>query len=391
MSAKLIVHKIGAGVHLQYLCVTINDDDENCRSETTFSNWNEGQSILSHKEIENSRLVVKIVSENELANFDLDSCAQEIVNAINSTNYIQNKAAKDYGTMEKYNVMNNKSLYGDHRSTGIEIALPSNIRPNIYTNREEYVQKRSLSEVPKKKVRNQFYKTNSRTSPCKIQSNDANDQAISPLEYSLEKVKKNNARIMENIQLLNRTLNYTKKNEILNIGCSKSLRSYPCTICNKCFVYETGLKRHCSLRHSFTEIQPRWQIVWTCIECFQVWPRQDLALRHASHCTKYGSTDCVREIKTSSLLQCEFCEKVFTSIPRLLRHSKMHTTASNYECNACELNFWCYVGAEQHWATCPWQNICYKFSLAKLYLCNACDRKFRNLEQLYIHRYYSRK
>lgn len=194
---------------------------------------------------------------------------------------------------------------------------------------------------------------------------------------------------MENIHMLNRTLNYTKSKEILDtIGCVKNLR-YTCNTCGKCFVYKTGLKRHYSMRHAMSEMQPRWQVVWTCIECFQVWPRQDQALEHAAQCCRpdTANCDCVRDIKTSSLLQCEFCEKVFTSIPRLLRHSKVHTTASNYECNACDISFASYKVAEQHWLLCPWLKMCYTFALPKMLLCNACDRKFRNYEQLYNHRY----
>ncbi|XP_045778246.1 uncharacterized protein LOC123876127 isoform X2 [Maniola jurtina] len=42
---------------------------------------------------------------------------------------------------------------------------------------------------------------------------------------------------------------------------------------------------------------------------------------------------------------------------------------------------------EQHWLSCMWLKTCYQFSLPKLLLCNACDRKFRNYDQLYNHRY----
>lgn len=374
MSAKLVVKKIESGIQVQYLCVTIDDDDNCC----SFSDWSNYQNKLPKKETDKSRLVVKMTTELE-DKFNLDSCAYELINSDNASSKDQNNAnysqVKDL-TTEK-NVINIPNSKGSENVLGPEMTK---------IDFENSIEKSSMPNNPSEwNSSDYFHRLETLPSADTAQSSDAQDQAVSPLEYSLRKVKKNNAKIMENIEMLNRTLNYTKKNEILNMACSKSLRSYPCTLCGKCFVYETGLKRHYSMRHSLTEIQPRWQTVWTCIECFQVWPRQDFALRHATQC--YSSENGVREIKTSSLLQCEFCEKVFTSIPRLLRHSKMHTTASNYECNACELNFWSYKAAEQHRAKCPWQTICYKFSLPKLLLCNACDRKFRTYEQLYNHRY----
>ncbi|CAG9135204.1 unnamed protein product [Plutella xylostella] len=163
---------------------------------------------------------------------------------------------------------------------------------------------------------------------------------MTPLDYSLEKVKENNARILENIQLLNRSFSYAKEKESESFSADRRT-TFSCKVCGKCFVYETGLKRHYSVTHAMLEPQPRWQVVWTCVECYQVWPQQQLAFKHTVQCCQSESTDCIQEIKTSSLLQCEFCEKVYTCIPRLLKHSKLHVTARNYECN-CEACSQCF-------------------------------------------------
>ncbi|XP_068626369.1 testis-specific zinc finger protein topi-like [Battus philenor] len=294
-----------------------------------------------------------MASGSELRCIDLDSCSKEISNNGKYSDETQDVTEYNIHCNETSKVIKILPTFFSHKSTETQGNFPKNL-------------------------------TESKTD----NSYDASYH-ISPLEYSLEKVKENNARIMENIHMLNRTLNYTKKKEILNViwPCSKSMTTHPCNVCGKHFVYVTGLKRHYAMRHVMAEPQQQWQVVWTCTECFQVWPRQDLALNHSDHCGKEEKSDCICEMKTSSLLQCEFCEKVFTSIPRLLRHSKVHTITSNYECNTCKISFLSYKGAEQHWLFCPWLNICYRFSLPKLLLCNVCDRKFRNYEQLYNHRY----
>ncbi|CAH0405292.1 unnamed protein product [Chilo suppressalis] len=352
MSAKLLIHKFETGFNFKSLQISI--DDENDSSDTKFSEWADGRSFPKKKESEKlPRLVVKIVSGIETSNFNLDSCAKLINNSefapyLDSTNNVKNN----------FEIQQLIKFYGNEQL---------NYSQKYYSNNDE---QSSLNNNDGKNILNETL-----------------HDTMSPLEYSLEKVKENNARIMENINMLNLTLNYTKKKETLDTICPKSTQSFPCDICGKCFVYETGLKRHYSIRHSIMESLPRWQIVWTCIECFQVWPQDELALKHSSQCCRSDTTHCIQEIKTSSLLQCEFCEKVYTSIPRLLKHAKMHTTENNYECNACDITFTSYKAAEEHWLLCPWLKTCYSFSLPKLLLCNACDRKFRNYEQLYNHRY----
>lgn len=343
MSEKLIVHKFEEGFDFKSLYITFGKDF----SETNFSDWLEGTAEHKKRSSESSCLIVKLVSGPEVVYINLDSCSKQILNPSVCTNYFRNPI----------NSKNYKNFYCNK------------INDNL----------RSGSQMPYINIQNQEENF--------INGHD-NFNSISPLEYSLEKVKENNARIMENIEMLNRTLNYTKKKEVFNnvILCSKGTKTYTCNICGKNFVYITGLKRHYAVRHIMPHMQQHWQIVWTCTVCFQVWPYQNLALKHLGQCGKGDQTDCIHEIKTSSLLQCEFCEKVFTSIPRLLRHTKNHTTSSNYGCNACNMSFQSYKIAEQHWLLCPWLHTFYRFLLPKLLLCNGCDRKFRNYEQLYNHR-----
>ncbi|XP_046961202.1 zinc finger protein 676-like [Vanessa cardui] len=357
MSGKLIVHRFETEDKFQTLQILIEENDK-----TTIETWREGQDYPKKKEKDKPRLTVKVVSEDNSSNIDLDSCAEKVEETGKFLNNLQ------------------VQLKIQHLSGETNNDSKSETKSTIF-NRN--------TEVLTKHYRTPDTEENAHKVPAETYSFSNKDigSLMSPLEYSLEKVKENNARIMENIHMLNRTLNYTKKKEILGIINPKPLRSYPCEECGKCFVYETGLWRHYSVRHGSLDKHQRWQFVWTCTECFQVWPRQDLAQKHANLCCKSDNTDCVREIKTSSLLQCEFCEKVYTSIPRLLRHLKMHTVTKNYECNACNIAFSCYKTAEQHWVICLWLKMYYQFSLPKLLLCNACDRKFRNYDQLYNHRY----
>lgn len=345
-TTKILINKFEDGSNFKSLYVTILDEDNN--AGIRFGKWIEGIVQSKNKETEkSSRLVVKIVSGEESKKFDLDNCAK----VINNTDYLNSYKREPIIDKANIHVINSPDIqvFANAPSDTTHLADPT---------------------IPNTQMINH------------------NLDFSNPLEQSLQKVKENNARIMENIHILNRTLNYTKKKEILDIICPKILRTFPCNSCGKCFVYETGLRRHYTMRHAISEVQPRWQIVWTCIQCFQVWPKQDQALLHSAECCKalLDSQEFIREIKTSLLLQCEFCEKVFTSIPRLLRHSKIHTTAKNYECIPCGLAFMSYKLAEQHWPLCPWLKTFYCFSLPKMLLCNACDRKFRNYEQLYNHR-----
>lgn len=359
MSAKLIVHKFENESDYKSLNILI----ENNGDVKKISQWQDGISELKKKDKDKSRLVVKIISEENLSLLDLDSCAQKVDK---SESYFNNIFVPNPIDLELEETNKN--------GPNIENRLYDYESNKLYNEHlESYMTLRDIDESEERFKK--YFKSSSFV-------NDMSD-ALNPLEYSLERVKENNARIMENIHILNRTLNYTKKRDINN---PKILRSYPCDECGKCFVYETGLRRHYAVRHACFDTQPRWQLVWTCTECFQVWPQQDLAMEHAKQCCRSDNIDCVREIKTSSLLQCEFCEKVFTSIPRLLRHLKLHTVTNNYECNACDIAFSCYKTAEQHWVACMWLKMYYQFTLPKLLLCNACDRKFRNYDQLYNHR-----
>lgn len=365
MSAKLIVHKFENGLSSKSLLVTIAEED-NDLSQTKFGEWLEVRASQRKKENEkSSRLVVKIVTGNELTRFNLDTCAK----------LIDNLESNAFPKLPMYD--NNQSMTNGENISERKIVNMGYNMQYFDSYQQSHNEQQSKDQCYNTEFMN-FYNSYPNESQFTL--------SACPLEHSLEKVKENNARIMENIHMLNRTLNYTKKKEILDIVCPKSMRSYPCEACGKCFVYETGLKRHYAMRHAITENPPRWQVVWTCIECFQVWPQQDLAINHSKQCSQSDSVDSVREIKTSSLLQCEFCEKVFTSIPRLVWHAKTHLTQKNYECNTCDISFSSFRAAEEHWLLCPWLKIHYSFSLPKLLLCNACDRKFKNYEQLYIHR-----
>ncbi|XP_052738594.1 zinc finger protein 468 [Bicyclus anynana] len=364
MSAKIIVQRFEEENNFWTLYVTIGENDKNVE-DIQYSAWHVGKAEIKKKEKDKPRLVIKMVSDGNYNSLNLDECSKAVDFADKHLTEILNKNKQ----------CDVKDIIIRHKRNECDSSL------SLY---KKYFE--ALNRQPRINNVTQIQ--------CKIPQlyaryfNNKTDDETDPLEYCIEKVKKNNALIMENIHMLNRTLNYTKKKEILDIINPRPLRSYPCNTCGKCFVYETGLQRHYSVRHCNLDTQPRWQLVWTCTNCFQVWPRQELAIKHATQCcNSRNADDAVQEIKTSSLLRCEFCEKVFTCIPRLLSHTNFHSVTNNYKCNACDVVFSCYKTAEQHWLSCLWLKMCYQFSLPKLLLCNACDRKFKNYDQLYNHRY----
>lgn len=363
MSAKIIVQKFEQNNICKSLHITIGENDKDL-SDIKFSVWQDGEAEMKKKDKDKPRLVVKMFSDENIYNknyLNFDSCYKTV----------------DY--TDKYlNDILSTNIHKDEKNSNLG---ESNKNLDL---EKKYWKAINGQPMFNNLIKQEYKKAQFNTT--KYHFYNRTDDGIDPLECCLEKVKKNNALIMENIHMLNRTLNYTKKKEILDIINPKPLRSYPCNACNKCFVYETGLRRHYSLRHANLDTQPHWQLVWTCTECFQVWPREDLAMEHAKQCCNSNNIDIVQEIKTSSLLQCEFCEKVFTCIPRLVTHTKMHLVTNNYQCNACNVAFSCYKTAEQHWTSCLWLRTCYQFALAKMLLCNSCDRKFKNYDQLYNHR-----
>ncbi|XP_028028162.1 zinc finger protein 280B-like [Bombyx mandarina] len=327
-STKLIIRKHEESKNCKSLQILIDDDEHS--ANVHFGKWADG-TIDTNKSTKSPCLIVKIVSTFESDLLNLESSAKLL-------------------EPDKVN---------EYLDTNTDCRLNNNNRIIHQNDSNEFTEKH-INNVPK--------------------------DYINPLQYSLDRVNENNARIMENIKILNRTLDLTKSQEILDTIYTRSLRHPYYRGSN--YIHEAGIKKHFNCQHLTTECktQQRWQIVWTCIQCFQVWPRRDQAIEHPGDSCNPKDIEGIREIKTSSLLQCEFCEKVFTSIPRLLTHSKLHSVVNNYECTTCSLTFKSYKTNEQHWLVCPWLKI-YSFELPKFLLCNICDRKFKNYDQLYNHRY----
>ncbi|XP_026481378.1 testis-specific zinc finger protein topi-like [Ctenocephalides felis] len=97
------------------------------------------------------------------------------------------------------------------------------------------------------------------------------------------------------------------------------------------------------------------------------------------------------ELSAISLLQCEFCESVFTDTGTLFAHTKCHRAEKNYECLNCKRVFSSHGQAIAHWqAECSRTKTMSTFSLHKYLMCNICERKFIGWEQLYNHRYKNR-
>lgn len=94
----------------------------------------------------------------------------------------------------------------------------------------------------------------------------------------------------------------------------------------------------------------------------------------------------IEKVMTEVLLQCEFCNRIYSDKEWLLQHQKKHTTAANYECVTCKGTFDSHLEASEHWLT-----MCVdkanSFYLPKLAFCEYCDRTFKSHEILYSHKY----
>ncbi|XP_017035797.1 testis-specific zinc finger protein topi [Drosophila kikkawai] len=91
-----------------------------------------------------------------------------------------------------------------------------------------------------------------------------------------------------------------------------------------------------------------------------------------------------------SVLQCEFCEYLFSDIRELLAHSATHPVKRRFECTACDIKMDTAKEARLHFETdCIFMRESLKslsVSVSRFFACNVCELKFANSELLQEHR-----
>lgn len=104
--------------------------------------------------------------------------------------------------------------------------------------------------------------------------------------------------------------------------------------------------------------------------------------------------ECIQDelvdvIILDAVLQCEFCDYLFSDATFLLIHSSTHEPTEGFKCNYCDINSRSLKQMTNHWTTeCPFQ--LYEshkhVNVTKLFMCNVCENKFKTLDDLYWHR-----
>ncbi|XP_055908570.1 testis-specific zinc finger protein topi isoform X2 [Eupeodes corollae] len=92
----------------------------------------------------------------------------------------------------------------------------------------------------------------------------------------------------------------------------------------------------------------------------------------------------------SCILQCEFCDMIFSQVSYLFAHSACHSPDRHFECSSCEIQVGTSKEIFMHWqAECVFsrENLKRGCSSQRFYVCNVCENKFGSLESLHEHRY----
>ncbi|XP_059219045.1 testis-specific zinc finger protein topi [Stomoxys calcitrans] len=96
-------------------------------------------------------------------------------------------------------------------------------------------------------------------------------------------------------------------------------------------------------------------------------------------------------VTLSSVLQCEFCDYLFSEVSYLLKHSAFHLPERPFECFSCEIYTKTAKDIRNHWQTeCVFMREDLKENRAvtqRYFVCNVCQQKFTSLDQLLEHRY----
>lgn len=386
MSAKLIINRYEDGKETQFMEITLHEEIASGQSKvkTICGPWLDGEILFKVKQ---PKLLVNILKIDE--NSDLDV---------------------DLDSSQKHMLFNNASHSGNNQNNA-HFSTDGKANNTLIWGSAERKSKMKIDEITEflsKKA--EISKVKSCEVGPSLQESDKSDH--NPLDQKLEKIRKDNEKIMENILFLNKKFDYTRKKEVEeSMSARLALVTFVCDKCGKSFFKNTSFQYHMR-QHKLkmegetgnpsqvmTSKQNASKVSkpWVCPNCHQVWPDESLIREHLIHsnCRNSHSTVDVKDILQHAqkphiafLTQCEFCEKLFSSVPKALKHQKMHGTEKNYECTECMLTFNSYAGAARHWRQdCDWLTNHYCFTLYKCYACNVCYEKFDNLNNLYTHRY----
>ncbi|XP_037050651.1 testis-specific zinc finger protein topi-like [Bradysia coprophila] len=183
---------------------------------------------------------------------------------------------------------------------------------------------------------------------------------------------------------------------------------FECTLCDRKFIYESGLTSHMAKHALECPLEPKQLLkhVVKCLKCSQVLCGDNIGKaidhfvrNHGYSVEPNGKTDAETDLEPVSadsiykcviinaVFQCEFCDFLFCDVNGLLNHSASHHPKLGFECTWCELNFATLKEISSHrQSECPFHDKNVNFGLQTFYVCNVCNTNFMSLEFLYDHR-----
>lgn len=145
--------------------------------------------------------------------------------------------------------------------------------------------------------------------------------------------------------------------------------SFDCLKCDRTFSYESGLLRHLENHKASgpadlqkaTVIQLFASLI-KCMVCGEVFASLKFGQEHFSkahedldfelpddYTLATISESYMKVMVVSSLLQCEFCNCLFTKFGDLVHHTSLHDPTKGYEFSNCEVGFATPKSLHEHW------------------------------------------
>lgn len=90
------------------------------------------------------------------------------------------------------------------------------------------------------------------------------------------------------------------------------------------------------------------------------------------------------------ILQCEFCDFVFSDVSYLFVHTVCHIPERRFECFSCDICVKTSKEITNHWQTeCVFMREntkLHEVTVQRYFVCNVCENKFPSLDLLHEHR-----
>ncbi|XP_055374500.1 testis-specific zinc finger protein topi-like [Condylostylus longicornis] len=247
--------------------------------------------------------------------------------------------------------------------------------------------------------------------------------------------------LRENIEKIRKLLKDELKIDLIDSIEKKPRIQHECTLCERKFVHASGLARHIE-KHAMDLIPStnsnmcsktnQLRVMIKCLVCGRLFFKTKDATDHLFNDHQENKTldeyenfsedfthnelseefvnvliniENQKHLKADNIfkegkffevlimndvLQCEFCEFIFSDCSHLLLHSAYHDPNSGFECISCEIKVQTSKEIFLHWqAECVFARelVRENLTIKRFYACNVCENKFSSLEQLTDHRY----